>query len=265
MSELEELYDLAKLVAISGGEKALKYFRKKNVKVKNKEVCGFDPVTTADFESERIMREIIEKERPNDSIVGEEFENKKGDNNYEWVLDPIDGTRAFIAGIPVWGVLVALNKGKKPIIGVIYQPFSKELYSGKDHFSELKMKNFSAVLKTSEVFKLKNAIISTTFPEFDNEEERKIFNNIKSRTKFVRYGLDCYAYALLAQGKIDIIMESGLKKYDIQAPHVIVEGAGGIITNWKGDKAYEGGTVLASSNSNLHQKILKIISETDFK
>ena len=264
MNELEKLYDLAKMIAISGGEKALDYFRKKDYEIKNKEKKSFDPVTIADLESEKIMRKIIESERPNDSIFGEEFEYKKGSSGYQWVLDPIDGTRAFIAGIPVWGVLVALNKGHKPLIGVIYQPFSKELYSGKDGFSELKMKNFSSIIKTSKVSKIENSIISTTFPEFENKKQREIFNSIKLNTKFVRYGLDCYAYALLAQGKIDIIMETGLKKYDIQAPQIIVEGAGGIVTDWKGNESHEGGSVLATSNIKLHKKVLEKLSDYDF-
>ena len=261
MGEITDIYELAKHVAISGGEKALQYFRNENFKIINKGNLSFNPATAADFESEKIMREIIEKERPNDSILGEEFQEKIGKSDYQWVLDPIDGTKAFIAGIPVWGVLVALNRGNSPLIGVIYQPFTKEIYSGKSNFSELKINKISKKLKTSNVKDVKKAILSTTFPEFESSYERKLFKKVKDNVKFVRYGLDCYAYALLAHGKIDIIIESNLKKYDIQAPHAVIEGAGGILTDWKGNNAYEGGSVLASSNKTLHKKLLEILND----
>ncbi len=254
------LIELAKKVAISGGDLALSYFRTPGLSVKNKHLSTFDPVTEADLKAELLMRDLIERERPTDSILGEEMGFKKGSSEYTWVLDPIDGTRAFIAGVPVWTVLVSINLKGEPILGIMYQPFTKELFIGGLGVSEVARQGLVVSLDSSKCENLTDCILFTTFPEIGSLGERRKFESVKKIVKLTRYGIDSYAYGLLALGLIDVIIEAGLKSYDILAPISIVESAGGIVTDWTGGSAKMGGQVLATGNSILHNKVLEIIS-----
>ena len=251
---------LAKQVAVLGGKEALNYFRDPRLRIQNKSSKLFDPVTAADLASENKMRSYIRKARPLDTVIGEEKGISPGSSEFTWVLDPIDGTRAFVAGIPVWTVLVSLSWNNLPILGVIYQPFTKELFIGGLGISEYIRDNISTETSVRNCDNLKEAFLSSTFPEIGTAMERKAFEAVAGRVKICRYGLDAYAYALLAVGQLDIVVESGLKSYDVQAPIALIEAAGGIVTNWRGGSAVDGGRIVASGDKHLHANIVNILS-----
>jgi histidinol phosphatase-like enzyme (inositol monophosphatase family) len=257
--EKMQLVSLAKRVASIGGEKALSYFRDSDLRTHNKDSDGFDPVTQADVASEDSMRSYIRAVRPDDTIIGEEKGTSRGSSEYSWVLDPIDGTRAFISGIPVWTVLVSVSKNDIPICGVIHQPFTKEIFVGGFGVSEYIRDGFSLETTARSCKQLKNAFLTSTFPEIGSLIERNAFEKVSKSVKITRYGLDAYAYALLASGHIDIVMEAGLKPYDIQAPISVIEAAGGVVTNWTGGSPLDGGQVLACGDKYLHEKIVTML------
>jgi len=223
----------------------------------------FDPVTEADQNAERAIRDLIRAKYPEHDILGEEHgeENFGPDgwvDRWKWVIDPIDGTRAFICGIPTWGTLVALNNGQEPVLGMLDQPFLKERYVGSAEGSFLN----GNPIQCRPCENLSDAVISTTDPVqfFATEEDRQTFENLAEKCNLMRNGYDCYAYVMLASGYIDIVMESGLEAYDIQALIPIVEGAGGIVTDWQGGAADQGGQVLACGDKALHKQILELIN-----
>ena len=254
-----ELINLAKQVALIGGQKALDYFRDPDLRVENKDFASFDPVTQADVASEDAMRSCIRAARPCDTIIGEEKGTSKGTNEFTWVLDPIDGTRAFISGIPVWTVLVSVSQNQVPICGVIYQPFLKEIFVGGLGVSEYIRNGFSLETSVRPCKELKNALLASTFPEIGTLIEHNAFQKVSQSVRLTRYGIDAYAYALLASGHIDIVIEAGLKEYDIQAPVAIIEAAGGVVTNWTGHSALDGGRVVACGDKLLHKEIIDIL------
>lgn len=256
-----ELIDLAKNVAQVGGSEALTYFRKFNLKIDDKANGSFDPVTEADIASEDKMRSYLKLIRPFDTIKGEERKVLEGSSEYTWVLDPIDGTRAFICGIPVWTVLVSLLKGNVPVLGVIYQPFTQEFFVGGFGFSEHVKEGSSSAISVRKCKRLNDAFLATTFPEIGNELERKAFEAVRMRVKLCRFGLDAYAYALLAAGHLDIIIEAGLKSYDILASIALIEAAGGVVSDWNGRAAINGGQVLACGDKSIHKVALDILSQ----
>jgi len=257
--EKDQLIKLAHAVADVARVETLKYFRISSLTVESKEDILFDPVTIADRRAEKAMRELIELNRPNDGILGEEYPPKIGSTGFTWVLDPIDGTRGYISGTPTWGTLIALNHKGTSIFGIIDQPYINERFSGG--FDE---KLFSGPfgeknLGVSKVKELRKAVLFSTYPEIGSKTELEGFKQVAKYCKLTRYGLDCYAYGLLALGHIDIIVEAGLKAYDVQAPIAVIKAAGGNVTNWIGGPAEEGGRVLATCNSQLHSKALNIL------
>ena len=228
--------------------------------IDNKQTSGFDPVTQADRDSELAMRQMIEDKFQSHAILGEEWGAKAGDN-FQWVLDPIDGTRAFISGLPTWGALIALNEKGVPKIGIMDQPFTGERFYAIDgggaflrHHQDLYK------LSTRACPSLSQAIISTTSVEHLADAALSKWQKIAAQAKLARYGGDCYGYAMLAAGHIDAVMESGLQAYDIQALIPIVEEAGGIVSNWQGGDAANGGDVLACGDRALHAEILALLA-----
>lgn len=240
---------------------ALRYFRGQNQDIENKDVGGFDPVTRADREIEQAMRSILADRRPNDAILGEEFGNTTGTSGFTWVLDPIDGTRGFMSGTPTWGVLVAVNDGDQPILGLIDQPYTGERFMGGLGRQELLHRKMRTPLQTKSTNSLSDATIFTTFPEVGSTADGNGFDALADQCKLTRYGMDCYAYALLAAGQIDLVVEAALNPYDIQAPIAVVHSAGGIVTDWKGGTAQNGGRAIAAANANIHTKALEILSK----
>jgi histidinol phosphatase-like enzyme (inositol monophosphatase family) len=225
----------------------------------NKSADGFDPVTAADRASEAAMRALIEREFPGHGVLGEEFERTRSRSGYEWVLDPIDGTRAFIAGLPTWGVLIALAYEGKPMLGVMDQPYLDERYRGWNEGAESVVRGERRALKTRSCARLSDAILSTTSPDLFHGAEAEAFGRVRAKVKLTRYGLDCYAYSMVAAGHMDCVIESGLKPFDIQALIPILAGAGGGACNWRGGDAAQGGQVLAYSDARIRDEALSLL------
>ena len=248
----EEMADAARLAI-------LPFFRQVDLETENKLDAGFDPVTAADRDAEKAMRAVLAKRRPDDSILGEEFGHSVGTSGRTWVLDPIDGTRGFISGTPTWGVLIALGDANGPFLGVIDQPYIGERFVGQDGQAFVTGPTGKARLKTRAARELEQAVVFTTFPEVGTEAECEAFHAVSRKAKLTRYGMDCYAYALLAAGQVDLVIEAGLNAYDIQAPIAVIQAAGGIVTDWQGNPAHGGGRVVAAANSDIHAAALGIL------
>lgn len=234
---------------------ALPHFRA-ITEVENKLSEGFDPVTIADRESELAMRDHLATACPDDGILGEEFGIKPARNDRSWTLDPVDGTRAFIAGLPTWTVLIALNQAASPVVGVIDQPYLGERFRGWPGGADLETSTGRRSLRTRSEARLADSILATTDPYLFSQDERGVFDEVRQSARLCRYGYDAYAYAMLALGSIDLVIESGLQPYDVQALIPVVQGAGGVITNWTGGCAAQGGQVVAAANSVLHTEAL---------
>ncbi|MEP3276053.1 MAG: histidinol-phosphatase [Stappiaceae bacterium] len=232
------------------------YFREE-IGVENKLEDSFDPVTIADKAAERAIRSLIEQHYPDHGIIGEEYGSVRADADYVWVLDPIDGTRAYISGLPIWGTLIGLLHKGKASVGMMSQPHTRERFFGDGTRSFLRYGDKTRPLKTRACIALSEASMFTTSPALFNEQERPAYDHLEAQVRMPRYGTDCYGYAMVAAGQCDLVVESGLQIYDIAALIPIVHGAGGIITNWQGDAADQGGQILACGDKNLHQTVLR--------
>jgi len=252
---------LAERLADAAGEVIRPYFRKR-VEVTDKGKDGFfDPVTEADRKAEESIRALLAKHAPEDSVLGEELGETKGMSGYRWVLDPIDGTGAFMAGQPLWGTLIALEKENKPILGVLDQPFLRERFTGISGTAEFRNAEGSTRLKTRGCAKLADAVICTTHPMLHfKEKERERYWRVERACRLSRYGGDCYAYALVAMGFVDLVIETDLKRWDIAAIIPIIEGAGGIVTDWNGNAADAGGNIIAAGDARIHAEALEILN-----
>lgn len=239
----------------------LPHFRQSGLISDNKRADGFDPVTEADRAAERAMRAVLAQERPQDAILGEEYGASGGTSGLTWVLDPIDGTRGFISGTPTWGVLIAVSDASGPFYGLIDQPYIGERFVGHGGKAEMSGPHGRASLGTRKTTDLDEAIIFTTFPEVGTAAEAAAFRAVAEKTRLTRYGMDCYAYALLAAGQIDLVVEAGLQAYDIQAPIALIQAAGGIVTDWDGRPAHDGGRALAAANPVIHAKALALLQK----
>lgn len=204
----------------------------------------FDPVTEADQAAERDMRALIEARYPEHGILGEEFEQKPARSGYTWILDPIDGTRAFISGLPLWGVLIALAHEGRPIIGVIDQPYIGERFRGWPGGAELATRDGVRPLRVRDCSTLAEAKLATTDQRLFRGAEGEGFAAVRDAVRLTRYGCDCYAYAMVALGGLDIVIESGLAAWDVAALAPVLEGAGGLLTDWRGAPIHEAGDLL---------------------
>ncbi|MFB9150361.1 histidinol-phosphatase [Roseovarius ramblicola] len=221
---------------------------------------GFDPVTEADRAAERAMRAVLAERRPGDGILGEEYGTTKGESGLTWVIDPVDGTRAFLSGAPTWGVLIALSDASGPVYGLIDQPYIGERFEGGLGHAAMTGPLGARPLATRGDRPLSETILFTTFPELDTPVEAAAFAGLARQVRLTRYGLDCYAYALVAAGQIDLVVEAGLAPYDIHAPIAVIEAAGGIVTDWQGAPAHAGGRVIAAAGRAQHAAALELLS-----
>jgi histidinol phosphatase-like enzyme (inositol monophosphatase family) len=196
---------------------------------------AFDPVTEADKGAERAIRRLIAERYPEHGVIGEEYGEDRPDAEWVWVLDPVDGTRAFIAGLPLWTTLIGLRFQGKPVLGSIGQSFLGELYIGHAGASRLMTRGESRPLKVRSCPSLSQAIISTTDPAIFKEAERSAWRDVRKASRLTRLGCDAYAYAMVAAGTMDLVVEAGLKAWDIDAAIPVLEGAGGLVTDWRGD------------------------------
>ena len=253
VSVAHELADVARVATLS-------HFRSPDLTADTKETQRFDPVTVADRLSEERMREVLARRRPSDGILGEEYGATSGTSGLTWVLDPIDGTRSYMSGMPTWGVLISVRDATGPLYGIIDQPYIGERFEGGLGRAQMKGPMGEAVLAVRSPRPLADAVLFSTFPEVGTVDEGAAFRRVASRARLVRYGTDCYAYALIAAGQIDLVIEAGLKAYDVQAPIAVIEAAGGIVTDWQGRPVHEGGQVLAAASRDLHAEAMALLN-----
>jgi myo-inositol-1(or 4)-monophosphatase len=257
---IEELTRVAHLMADAAREVILPYFRSDTLSADNKLAGGYDPVTRADREGEEAMRAVLAQHRPDDAVLGEELGAKAGTSGLTWMLDPIDGTRGFVSGTPTWGVLIAVGGAQGPVLGIVDQPYTGERFIGTPSGAQIIRAGEARAIHTRAPRALAQATVFTTFPEVGSHAEGAAFAAVAQRALLTRYGLDCYAYALVACGQIDLVIEAGLNAYDIQAPLALIEAAGGIVTDWQGGPAHGGGRVIAAANTAIHAEALAILS-----
>lgn len=251
----------AHALADAAAEHTLRHFRAAGLAADNKAAAaGFDPVTEADRAAERAMRDLLGRLRPDDGILGEEYGTTPGTSGLTWVLDPIDGTRGYISGTPTWGTLIGVTDADGPVFGLIDQPWTGERFAGGFGIAQMDRRAVAIPLKTRPTTGLDSAILFTTFPEIGTPSEGAAFARVAARCRLVRYGMDCYAYALVAAGQIDLVIEAGLNAYDIAAPIAVIEAAGGVVTDWEGGKVHHGGRAVAAANPVLHAAALSALN-----
>ena len=229
---------------------------KVNNKSKNKK--DFDPVTNFDKSFEKYIRSLILKRFPKDSIIGEEFDDKKSDNHFQWSIDPIDGTRAFVIGAPTWSNLIGLSFKEKSKVGLANFPELNKFYLNDQKKSYIFKNNKKKIIKSSNNSNLKTIkIIGNFHGTLSYERQRKVIK--KFGWSFRLAGFDALNYCLLAEGTVDAVIEANLKPYDILPLIPIIKNSGAIVTNWKNEPAETGGNIIASSNKALHYKILRLL------
>ncbi len=258
-TDIHHLTALACKAADAAAIETLVHFRTRGLVADNKRDQGFDPVTAADRASEAAIRGVVTAARPGDAILGEEEAGRDGTSGVVWVIDPIDGTRGFISGTPTWGTLIAVGDADGPQIGIVDQPYIGERFIGTPQQAYMQRGDMQTPLAVSAVQDLSDAIIFTTFPEVGSTDERTGFEAVAGQCKLVRFGMDCYAHALVAAGHVDLVIEAGLAAYDVQAPIALVRAAGGIATSWSGKDAHNGGQMILAATPELHAAALKIL------
>ncbi len=251
----EFLFALAEAAA----KQTMPRFRQRGA-VDNKYETGFDPVTEADRLAESAIRDLIVRDYPHHGILGEEHGAVGLDREHVWVIDPIDGTRAFISGLPTWGTLIGLQKNGRAIAGVMSQPFTDEIFFALESESFLVRAGVHERLQTRKTHSLSEATMFTTTPQLFKGEQRLRFDRLESMVQLSRYGCDCYAYAMLAAGFVDLVVETGLKPYDIVALVPIIENAGGMITCRDGSRPEKAGDIVAAATPELHRAALEVMN-----
>ncbi|MYZ47691.1 histidinol-phosphatase [Propylenella binzhouense] len=242
-------------LADAAGRAILPHFRAE-LAVENKAEAGFDPVTIADRAAEAAMREMISRRFPDHGVIGEEYGPERTDAEFVWVLDPVDGTRAFISGLPLWGVLIGLKRAGEPMLGMVAQPYIGERFYGTGSEAWFERGSLRKPLRVRSCPGLSAATLSATSPTMFTAAERAQFGRLEREARLVRYGYDCYAYAMVAAGFVDCVVESGLGPYDIEPIVPIILGAGGRVTDWAGVPKRGGGQVLATGDARVHAAAL---------
>lgn len=248
-------------IAAAAGEQSLPRFRRYG-DILNKLQGGFDPVTEADREAEQAIRALIRAEYPGHGILGEEFGSENITSDHVWVIDPIDGTRSFISGIPLWGTLAGLTEKGDAVAGMMAQPFIGEMFyaiAGEAWYEGPHGQAKRQRLATRKTTSLAEATLCTTTPALFQGDRRAAYDRLEKAVRLARYGTDCYAYAMLAAGNVDLVVEVGLQAYDIVALIPIIEGAGGIVTEWSGGAAEEGGGIIAAATPELHAAAMAVL------
>jgi myo-inositol-1(or 4)-monophosphatase len=247
-------------LATVSGEAILPFFRTA-LGVENKAGPGaFDPVTAADRAAETAMRTLIRQTFPDHGIIGEEFGSERTDAEYVWVLDPIDGTKSFISGMPAWGTLIALTRGGVPVYGMMHQPFVGERFTGDGGASHYRGPAGERALRVRRSADLSEALLMTTSPLLMKENDRASFGKVENAVRLSRYGGDCYAYCMLAAGHVDLVIETELKPYDILPLVPIIAGAGGIVTTWDGGTPSAGGRIIAAGDRRIHEAAMQVLN-----
>ncbi len=259
MQKNDDLSEFFARLADAAAAAVLPHFRTA-LAVESKGTAGFDPVTIADRAAERAMRELITAAFPDHGILGEEIEAVRLDAEHVWVLDPIDGTRAFISGLPVWGTLVGLTRAGRPVAGLMAQPFTGERFQATGGGAVYHGPGGSRPLRTRACGSLAEATLFTTSPRIFAPEDSEGYERVERAARLTRYGCDCYAYAMVAAGHADVVVEAGLKPYDIVALIPVVEAAGGVVTTWDGGDPAGGGRIVASGDRRVQEAALRLLA-----
>jgi len=247
-------------LAAKSGEVILPFFRT-SLSVDNKGTVGrFDPVTAADRAAEATMRALIREAFPAHGIIGEEYGSERADAEYVWMLDPIDGTKSFISGMPAWGTLIGLTRFGEPVFGMMHQPFLRESFTGDGAAARYRGPAGDRQLEVRSCAAIEDALLFTTSPLLMSEQDRDAFRRVEDRVRLSRYGGDCYAYCMLAAGHIDLVIETELKPHDVVPLVPIITGAGGVLTTWDGGSALSGGRIVAAGDRAIHAAALKILN-----
>jgi myo-inositol-1(or 4)-monophosphatase len=247
------------LASVSG--ETIRPFFRTALGIENKSPAGdFDPVTAADRAAEVAMRTLIKKTFPAHGIVGEELGAERADAEYVWVLDPIDGTKSFICGMPAWGTLIALTRRGEPIYGMMHQPFTREHFNGDGSAARYRGPAGDRALRVRPCPSLQDAVLFTTSPLLMREADRSHFQRVEAAVRLSRYGGDCYAYCMLAAGHVDLVIETELKPYDVLPLIPIIEGAGGVVTTWDDGRPHGGGRIIAAGDRRLHAKAMAVLN-----
>jgi myo-inositol-1(or 4)-monophosphatase len=261
MTVPENLIAFAGRLADASGAVIRPYFRQRIDVVHKPGRHAFDPVTEADKGAERAIRAIIERERPDDGILGEEFPEKRGTNAYRWVLDPVDGTRGFITGRHEWGSLIALEENETPVIGILDQPVLGERFIGVNGHAALHQNGQVTRLKVRECADIGHAILCCTDPSaYFEPQQQAALARVKAAVRMTRYSGDCYLFAALALGFIDIIIEANFNRWDVAALIPLVEGAGGVISSWDGGDCRDGKSILACGDRRMQEAAIRLLA-----
>ena len=241
--------------------KIMPFFRNLSSVENKSDSAKFDPVTNADKNAEQVIRNEIAARWPDHDVRGEELGATSQGSEYCWLIDPIDGTRPFIMGMPAWGTLIALLKNGAPILGLMNQPFTRERFWSCENAALYRGTEGEREITTRACPRLGDAILSSNSPDlFATREDKERFDALSGQVRMRGFGGDCYAYCMLGAGHIDLVVESGLKAHDIAALIPIIERAGGCVTNWSGGSAAEGGAVVACGDPALRQQVFDILS-----
>jgi myo-inositol-1(or 4)-monophosphatase len=259
-TSLAELEDFALELARTAGGIAQAHFRR-SFTVENKGGSVFDPVTSADRAIERVLRAAIVERYPLHGIVAEEEGERPAQSEYTWFIDPIDGTRSFMTGSPLWGTLVGLTRHEQPMFGLLCQPVLEEIFFGAPSGSWLIRPDGRSRLRGRQCTSLGSAVLACTHPDMFAGSAAVAFRDLAQRCLLHRFGGDCYNYAMLAAGFIDLVVEAQLKPFDIVPLIPVLEGAGCVVTNWRGGSALMGGFVVAAATAELHAAALDFLKD----
>jgi myo-inositol-1(or 4)-monophosphatase len=247
-------------LATVSGDTILPFFRTA-LAVEDKTHGGaFDPVTEADRAAETAMRTLIKRTFPDHGIVGEEYGNEQSGAEYVWTLDPIDGTKSFISGMPAWGTLIGLARLGEPVFGMMHQPFTRERFAGDGAAAWYRGPAGERALQVRPCATLADAVLYTTSPRLMQPADRTAFGHVEEAVRLSRYGGDCYAYCMVAAGHVDLVIETELKPHDVMALVPIVIGAGGIMTTWDNGPPQHGGRIIAAGDKRVHAAAMKMLA-----
>lgn len=257
---MTELEAFAVELSHAAARTALPYFRGDNAEENKAGPGAFDPVTEADRASEATIRRLIAARYPDHGVIGEEYGEDRPEADHVWVLDPIDGTRAFIAGLPLWTTLIALRHEDEPIIGAIGQPYLGEIFLGGPSGARLLHDGTEIPLTTRACPALSDALIATTDPDIFVGADREAWTRLRASARLARLGCDAYAYAMVAAGRIDLVAETELKVWDWSALKPVIEAAGGQVTGWSGQTPDGDGRILAVGDAALTDQALAVLN-----
>jgi myo-inositol-1(or 4)-monophosphatase len=258
--DISEALTFAQQAMQGAGEIALRHFRQPLVVDNKLDGDSFDPVTRADREIEDFLRKELGRRYPDFGITGEEDGSTQGSVDVNWVIDPIDGTKAFISGFPTWGVLLGLQQGERVLAGLMYQPATGELFYGSEAGAFIRHKGQLTAMQTRQNTSLEEALLYCTHESmFANQDNLAAFRRVAAQARLHRFGGDCYAYCMLALGQIDLVIEDTLQPYDIIPLIPIVEAAGGVVTDARGRVPVAGGFVVAAANRQLYDEVMALL------